>query len=99
MEVRFADDKLDRLETDARFTCGYDRDFVRGYRKVLGLIRHAADERDFYGMTSLHYEKLTDRPGQHSMTPTKKSGLRIVLEFEGRAPKKTVVIVKVEDYH
>ena len=37
------------------------------------MIRAAVDERDLYGMTSLHFEKLLgDREGQHSLRLNKK---------------------------
>ena len=47
MEVEFADDELDRLEVDRRFTAGHDGGVVKAFRKVMQAIRAAPDERDF----------------------------------------------------
>ena len=82
MEVRFADPDLDRLETDSAFDARLPQGVVRGYRKVMGWIWSAADERDFYGLKGLHYEQLQGRPGQHSMRLNEQ--FRLIVEFEGR---------------
>jgi toxin HigB-1 len=97
MEVRHADKKLERLETDASYTAGLGTDIVRAYRKVMGVIRAALDERAFYAMKSLHYEKLKGRRGhQRSMRLNKQ--FRLILEIKVEA-HKTAVIVSLEDYH
>jgi len=48
MEVEFADDELDRLETDPQFSAGFGREIIRGFRKAMQAIRAAADERDLF---------------------------------------------------
>lgn len=97
MLVRFADRKLARLETDPAYTAGFGRDVVRAFRKRLQVIRAAADERDFYAMKSLHYEKLKgDRARQRSMRLNDQ--WRLVLHIDDAGPR-TVVVVSVEDYH
>src|SRR4051812_5511581 len=58
MDVEFRNPKLDQLEVDPAFTGGFDAAIVRAYRLRMQLIRGAKDERDFYAMKSLHYEKL-----------------------------------------
>ena len=58
MEIRFKEQKLDRLETDGAFDAGFSREIVRAYRKCLQIIRSASDERVFYNLKSLHFEKL-----------------------------------------
>jgi proteic killer suppression protein len=98
MEVEFDDPSLDRLETDPSFTAGHDASTVKGFRKVMQLIRAALDERDFYAMKSLHYEKLKGgRSHQHSFRITIK--WRLIVELEGKAPSKIVRIKGIEDYH
>ena len=97
MQVRHADKKLERLETEQAYTAGYDAKLVRSYRKVMQLIRAAVDERAFYAMKSLHFEKLKgDRKRQRSMRLNRQ--FRLVLELED-ANAKTVVVVSIEDYH
>ncbi len=98
MEVRFNDDALDRLETDAAFTAGFDQAIVRAYRLRMQLIRAAPDERSFYSLKSLHFEKLKGkRSHQHSMHLNKQ--WRLILEFEGTGDAKVVCIEGIEDYH
>ena len=98
MEIRFNDQKLDRLETDGTYDAGFSREIVRAYRKCLQIIRNAPDERVFYNLKSLHFEKLKgDRAHQHSMRLNKQ--WRLIIEFEGAAPNKLVAVVSIEDYH
>lgn len=98
MEVEFADDGLDRLETDAGYDMGHSPGVVKAYRKRLQFIRDAADERDFYAMKSLHFEKLRgSREGQRSMRLNEQ--YRLILELVETRTGKLVRIVAVEDYH
>ncbi|WP_439403092.1 type II toxin-antitoxin system RelE/ParE family toxin [Bradyrhizobium sp. DASA03068] len=98
MEVEFADESLDRLETDIQFNAGFDRAIVKGFRKVMQVIRAAPDERDFYALKGLHFEKLEgDRSHQRSMRLTGK--WRLIVELHGQAPNKVVRIMGIEDYH
>jgi proteic killer suppression protein len=96
--VAFREGRYERLETDAGFTDGRAPAVVRGYRKCLNIIRQAQDERDLYAMKSLRFEKLQgNRSHQRSMRINDQ--WRLIVEFEGEAPNKTLVIVSVEDYH
>ena|SRR5687768_5109181 len=98
MRVAFDDDELDRLETDPSFTMGLANSLVRAYRMRLQQIRSTKDERDFYALKSLHYERLRgDRQGLHSMRLNKQ--FRLILGISGTAPDKEVRIVGIEDYH
>jgi toxin HigB-1 len=98
MEVRFQDARLDRLETDATYDAGFPHAVVTAYRKRMQFIRNAPDERDFYHMKSLHFEKLQGkRSHQHSMRLNEK--WRLVIKFEGVAPEKVVAVISIEDYH
>lgn len=98
MEVAFGDDDLDRLETDGKFDAGFSPGVVKAFRKRMWTIRSAVDERLFYAMKSLHFEKLKgDRDGQYSMRLNDQ--WRLILSFDGKAPNKTVVVVSIEDYH
>jgi proteic killer suppression protein len=68
MEVQFRDAKLDRLEIDPRYDGGFSHAVVTAFRKRMQMIRAADDERAFYQMKSLHFEKLQgSRSHQHSM--------------------------------
>ena len=98
MEVDFDDDQLDRLEVDGEFDAGFGRDVVRGFRKLMQTIRSAIDERDFYKLKGLHFEKLEgDRAHERSMKINKQ--WRLILELRGSAPHKRVLVKAIEDYH
>src|SRR5262249_27380161 len=98
MEVDFDDERLDRLETDRSFDAGFGREIVKGFRKFMQIIRAAPDERDFYALKGLHFEKLEgDRAHERSMKINKQ--WRLILEFRGSAPNKRVLVKAIEDYH
>ncbi len=98
MDVRFADDNLDRLETDLAFNAGFDTAIVRKFRKAMQLIRAAPDERTFHRLKSLHYEKLKGKRA-HQRSMRLNSQWRLILEIEKQQAGKLVVVVSIEDYH
>jgi toxin HigB-1 len=98
MEIDFEDEALRRLEVDQNYDAGFGREVVKAFRKRTQLIRAAPDERDFYALKSLHFEKLQgDRDGQHSMRLNDK--WRLILRFEKRESGKVVVVISIADYH
>ena len=98
VQVRFEDGKLGQLETDSSLDGGYGPGIGSVFRKRMQFIRAAKDERDFYAMKSLHFEKLEGNlAGKHSMRLNKQ--WRLILGFEGKAPDKVVVIFAIADYH
>jgi toxin HigB-1 len=98
MEIKFKEEWLDQLETDASFDGGLPVAVVKSYRKKIGFIRGALDERDFYVMHSLNFEKLKGkREGQYSMRLNDQ--WRLILEFKASESGKIVLVVSVEDYH
>lgn len=98
MEVRHEDKTLARMEAEQSFDGGHDRAIARGFRKLMVFIRAARDERDFYAMNSLHYEKLTrELVGSNSMRINKQ--WRLILRIEQSESGKLVVVVSIVDYH
>jgi toxin HigB-1 len=98
MEIEFGNKDCDRLETDPNFNAGHSRAIVKSYRKRLQAIRAALDERAFYAMKSLHYEKLSgDRSHQHSMRLNRQ--WRLIIELRKKDDAAVVFIVGIEDYH
>ena len=96
MEVRFRDGRLDRLETDPKFDGGFSQAVVRAFRKRLQFIRDTPDERVFYQMRSLRFEKLKGKR-KHQYSMRLNDQWRLILELDDQAPTK--VVVAVEDYH
>jgi proteic killer suppression protein len=98
MEVDFEDASLRRLEADQEFTGGFDVAIVKAFRKRMQLIRAAIDERAFYAMKSLHYEKLQgDRAGKNSMRLNDQ--WRLILRIRQDEDGKCVVVISIIDYH
>ncbi len=98
LEIVFKNDDLEKLESDPSFDGGYSPGVVKAFRKRMQQIRCVPDERDFYNLKSLRFEKLKgNRAHQHSMRLNDQ--WRLILEIEGSNPKKTVKIIGIEDYH
>jgi proteic killer suppression protein len=58
MDVTFSDDDLEKLERDPEAKSRLDGSIVRAFRRLMGIIRDARDERDLRALKSLHFEKL-----------------------------------------
>lgn len=98
MDVTFQDASLDRLETDAGHSGRFGGAVVKAFRKRMQQIRAATDERTFFAHRSLRFERLKgDREGQHSMRLNDQ--WRLIVELRGEAPRKTVHIIEIVDYH
>lgn len=98
MDVAFEDPQLQKLERDKALDGGYSPGVGKTFRKRMQLIRDAPDERDFYQLRSLNFEKLKGgRSDQYSMRLNDQ--WRLVLGFRGKAPNKTVIVIGIEDYH
>jgi toxin HigB-1 len=98
MDVAFDDQSLDRLETDPGFSAGFGGAVVRAYRRAMQHVRASSDERTFYTRKSFHFEKLSgNRSGQFSMRLNDQ--WRLIVKIEGEAPRKTVRVLEIVDYH
>jgi proteic killer suppression protein len=100
MDVRFADDELDRLETDEDFNAGFEVAIVRKFRKTMQLIRAAPDERTFYELKSLHYEKLKGQRGKRRELSVRLTGQwRLVFTIERDEEGRFLNLLEIVDYH
>ena len=98
MDVEFDDPDLRCLETDARFTGGFPQVIVSRFRKAMGLIRAALDERDLRSMRSWNFEKLKGKR-QHQYSLRLNEQWRLIVELRGEAPRKRIGVVEIVDYH
>ena len=98
MEIEYASKKLAKMATDPGETGGFAQSVVSTFRRRVQLITAAADERDFYALKSLHYEKLKgNRAAQRSMRIDKK--WRLIIEIVEANDRKFVRLCGIEDYH
>jgi proteic killer suppression protein len=97
-EVTFQDESLERIEREAGYRGEYSQGVYKAFRRRMQLIRASKDERDFYALKSLRFEKLKgQRSHQYSMRLNDQ--WRLILEIEGEAPNKRLLVVGIEDYH
>lgn len=98
MEIEFDDPDYDRLEIDPSFTLGWPHEIASLYRRRIAFIRAAHDERDFYALRGLRFEKLRgDREGQYSMRLNDQ--WRLTLRLNIRDTVKVVAVLGIVDYH
>jgi proteic killer suppression protein len=94
--VRFGGKGLEALEKAD--DPAYSAAIIKAFRLRMQTIRGVQDERDFYALKSLRYEKLKGkRSHQHSMRLNDQ--FRLILEYDGIRRDKTVVVVEIADYH
>ena len=97
MDVRHRDDRLGDIERGPS-DGGLAQGIAKAFRKRMQFIRDAPDERDFFAMRSLRFERLKGgRSHQYSMRLNDQ--WRLILELEGSGKDKVVAIVAIEDYH
>ena len=98
MDFRFKDKKLERLyteEADARF---YPPAVVRRFFELMAVVDAAPDEREFYKLKSLHFEKLKGkRENQYSMRLNKQYRLIVTLETDEKG--RYVLVVEISDHY
>ena len=98
MDVAFRDETLRRVEADAQFDGGMSEGLANAFRKRMQQIRSALDERDFYALKSLRFEKLEGKR-QHQRSMKLNDQWRLIIEIVGEASAKKILVISVEDYH
>lgn len=97
MNIRYRDAALETLALQPG-DGGWPPGLVNKYRERINQIAAADDERVFYALKSMHYEKLKGkRKKQHSMRLNDQ--WRLILEIEGTGADRVVWIIAIEDYH
>ncbi|MHB1088642.1 MAG: type II toxin-antitoxin system RelE/ParE family toxin [Acidimicrobiales bacterium] len=99
MRVEFEDNNLRRLYEEPDFrVSGIGVELTRSYRKVVGFLEAATDERDLRALKFLHFEKLeADRTGQYSLRLHKQ--WRLIVTLKTVEKDKQIVVIEVVDYH
>lgn len=98
VRFRFSNKKLEALYTAEKDAHKFDRAVVDAFFDVMAMIEAAKDERDLYGLKSLHFEKLKgDRKGQHSLRLNQQWRLIVLIESDDQG--NVIVVVDLVDYH
>lgn len=98
MDVEFNDPNLDRLEIDLKFSGGWSPAIVKGYRKAMGAIRAAVDERDLQNLRGLRFKKLKP-PQDHQHSLRLNDQWRLIVEIRGSGKSKKVGVIEIRDPH
>jgi proteic killer suppression protein len=98
LDVEHKDAELGKIESDPQAQSAYGEAVTNAFRKRMQSIRAAADERDFYALKSLHFEKLQGKR-QHQRSMKLNDQWRLIIEIVGEAPNKKIWIIGIEDYH
>lgn len=98
VEFRFANDDLAKLWSDFRHDGGFGQAVVRVFRRRVQEIQAAPDERTFYQLKSLHFERLKGKRA-HQYAVRLNDQWRLILQFEREGATKIAVIIEIEDYH
>ena len=99
MRYTIASSELRAMDVDERFVSRkYDKAVHHAFRKVMGLIRGARDERDLRAFKSLRLEKLKgDRLETFSLRLTQ--AMRLIIRFVTDPNGQTIVVIEIVDYH
>lgn len=98
MIVEFEDPDLEGLYWGNLVVARMGRELVRSFRKVVGLLYEATDDRELRAFKALHLEKLRgDRLGQSSLRL--HGGNRLIVRFRTDPQGRVVVVVEIVDYH
>ena len=98
MRFRFASRKLEALYTAEKGARKFPPEIIDAFFEVMAIIDAASDERDFYAVKSLHYEKLSGKRAEdHSMRLNDQ--WRLIVRIEEDDKEKRVLVIALEDYH
>ncbi|HEY9758815.1 MAG TPA: type II toxin-antitoxin system RelE/ParE family toxin [Oculatellaceae cyanobacterium] len=99
LDFAFNDRKAEDLYRELKGEKDYPADVVANFFEVMAVIAAATDERDFYALKSLHFEKLEGKlgkEGRRSMRITKQ--WRLIVSLEDGEAEKTVVVWKIDKH-
>jgi len=92
--------KLADLYYDDKGAKSYPAPVVRSFFEVMAIIESAPDERDFYGLKSLHYEKLEGRRGvrgERSMRLNREYRLIVAVERDDQG--RLMLIISINKHY
>ena len=98
MRYRFSTKKLERLYLEGAGTKKYPSEVVETFYEVMAIIEAAPDDRDFYALKFLHYEKLKGKR-KHQRSMALGTQFRLVLQRLEDEKGTYLLIESIEDYH
>jgi plasmid maintenance system killer protein len=98
MEFDFKGPDLEDVYYNPAASIGHGVVVDKGFRKVIGKIKAARDERDLRALSGLHYHKL-DGSRNHQYALNISDQWRLIVERIEEDGRTKLLIVSVEDYH
>ena len=96
MDLKFEDDNLRRMYYEADFMGGFSIDVLRAFRKRVGFIAQARDDRDIRRVRGNRLEKLK---GRSESSVRINDQWRLILTFKTIRGNRTAVLHGIKDYH
>jgi len=98
MDFEIKDDDLERVYYEAGFTSGFQPGIIKVFCKRMQQIAAARDERLFYELKGIGFEKLKGKRS-HQRSMKLNDQWRLILEIRKGNPGNKIVVVGIEDYH
>ena len=97
MDFEITDSDLRRL-AEGTSDGAYPPGIGKVFRRRIQTIQAAPDERTFYPLRSLHFEKLKGKRA-HERSMRLNDQYRLILEIEERPEGNRIIVKSIEDYH
>lgn len=98
MDVDHEDPDLERLEKDPAFNMGFAENIVKGYRKVMGVLRAVKHERELANWRSLNFKRMKGKR-QDEWSVRINDQWRLILDVEQGPEGSKLITKKIEDPH
>lgn len=99
MRIEYADDTLRRAAEERDFRPKkWGPELLKAYRKKIGFLSQATDERDLYNYKALRLEKLSaNRRGTSSIRLNNQ--FRLILNFRTDPTGRTIIVLEVTNHY
>jgi proteic killer suppression protein len=96
----FNNRKLEELYTLERGLENYPEAVIEAFFEIMNMIENAPDERTFYALKNLHFEKLTRKRGKAEQRSLRlNQQWRLIIQLEKDQRGKFIVVIEIVDYH
>ena len=100
MRFYFRSAKLEALYTSEKGAKKYPPEVIDAFFELLDTIKAAPDERTFYELKSLHYEKLIGKRSKDNQRSLRLNDQwRLIVKIERDEAGNYVLVIDIEDYH
>ncbi|MEZ4658874.1 MAG: type II toxin-antitoxin system RelE/ParE family toxin [Caldilineaceae bacterium] len=98
MRFIFKNRDIELLYTERKNAHRYPAEAIKGFFKVISIIKNARDERDLMALRSLNYEALKGNRGHQNSLRLNRQW-RLIVERQVDDEGRLLWIIDIEDYH